>query len=127
MLCLWASHTQSCQPGGVHANVDIHSTCMIGTTFSKYVEYTYMYMPNCTDMSISIEYVYCLGHFLLYMLIFFPYHTPLIITQCIFFYVQGYCDHNAMHAHNMIKFSVQEILLVIKETSRSCITCLDNL
>ena len=88
-----------------------------------------IHMPNCTDMSVPIEYVYCLGHFLLYMLIVFFHIThTLIIAQFIFVYVQGHCDHNAMHAHNiMINFSVQEILLVIKEASRSCKACLDNL
>ena len=36
-------------------------------------------MPNCTDMSIPIENVHCLGHFLLFsILMFFPYRTLLL-------------------------------------------------
>ena len=78
-------------------------------------------MPNCTEMSIPIENVYCLGHF--YYTDIFSYRT--MLSHSAFSKGTVTMDKtDTMHAHNYYDKSIisriQEMSLVIKVASHSC-------
>ena len=111
-------------PGCEARFCQMHALACMGTpedtTILRYCIY-YYHVPNCTDRSIPMENIYCLGDFLLYWYFFhIPHRSGTVTTDTLCMCIWYYYFMRTEKYHELSRHELHEWCMTMSDTSCTC-------